>query len=142
MTRLVLTGVLASLLGSCGRGKAPGAASSTTGTSNQPSATKSEDHQPPPPPLPVPDSVVVKEAVLYAVGPEADPARNLLDLYLPKEKAGFGTVVFIHGGGYQRGDRSLGHNLGVVMANRGVAVASIGYRLYPQVKPARARCKT
>ena len=134
MNRLVLSVFLASLLGSCGRGKGPVTSSSTTGAANQPAAAKSEDHAPPPPPLPVPASVVVKEANPYADGPGADPARNLLDLYLPKEKEGFATVVFIHGGGYQRGDRTLGHNLGVVLANHGVAVASISYRLYPQVK--------
>jgi acetyl esterase/lipase len=134
MTRLVLSVVLASMLASCGRGKGPGTPNTATGAANQPAAAKSDEHPPPPPPLPVPASVVVKEAIPYADGPGADPARNLLDLYLPKDKTGFSSVVFIHGGGYQRGDRSLGHNLGVVMANHGVAVASISYRLYPQVK--------
>ena len=79
MTRLVLSVVLASLLGSCGRGKGPVTSSSTTGAVNQPAAAKCEDHAPPPPPLPVPASVVVKEAIPYADGPGADPARNLLE---------------------------------------------------------------
>ena len=88
----------------------------------------------PPVDLPIPSSVKVISAVPYFTGPGADSQRHLLDLYLPKGVTTFPTVVFIHGGGYQRGDRSIGHNLGVVLANHGVAVASISYRLYPQVK--------
>ena len=114
----------------CGRSRGP----DTSGaTKDKEAAAKSEDH-PPPPPLPLPETVVLAEAIRYAEGPGADPVRHLLDLYLPQNKKDFPTVVFIHGGGYQRGDRSLGHNLGVVLANHGVAVASISYRLFPQVK--------
>ena len=129
LSRAMLAATLVVALAACGRGKGQG----TTGATGPAAAAKSEDH-PAPPPLPVPDSVLLKEAIPYAGGPGADPARNLLDLYLPKHTAAFATVVFVHGGGYQRGDRTLGHNLGVVLANHGVAVASISYRLYPQVK--------
>jgi len=129
ISRIMLAAALVIVLAACNRGKDPG----TKGAAATVPAAKSEDH-PAPPPLPVPDSVAVKEAIPYAEGPGADPARNLLDLYLPKQTAGFPTVVFIHGGGYQRGDRTLGHNLGVVLANHGVAVASISYRLFPQAK--------
>lgn len=87
---------------------------------------------PAPAPLPIPASVTVREAVPYAEGPAADPVRHRLDLYLPIGAKGFPTVVFVHGGGYQRGDRTVGRNLGVVLAGHGVAVASISYRLYPQ----------
>ena len=121
MAVVVLTAMLA--LAGCDRGKPPVAPGG---------ATQAAEH-PAPPPLPIPATVRVQEALSYAVGPGADPTRNLLDLYLPKQAADFPTVVFVHGGGYQRGDRTLGHNLGVVLANHGVAVASISYRLYPQV---------
>jgi acetyl esterase/lipase len=97
------------------------------------SAPAAATEHPAPAPLPVPEDVQVRSAVAYVSGPTADPERHLLDLYLPKEPRGFPTVVFVHGGGYQRGDRSVGHNLGVVLAHHGVAVASISYRLFPQV---------
>lgn len=96
-----------------------------------PAAAKPAHRQPAP--LPIPANVRVEEAVRYVDGPAADPLRHLLDLYLPSS-AHFPTVVFVHGGGYQRGDRTVGHNLGVVLANHGVAVASISYRLFPQAK--------
>lgn len=114
-------------LAGCGRGRHAAA------TPPEPAAAKTAEHTPPPP-LPLPATVRVREALAYATGPGADPTRNVLDLYLPEGAVKFPTVVFIHGGGYQRGDRTLGHNLGVVMANHGVAVASISYRLYPQVR--------
>lgn len=89
---------------------------------------------PAPDPLPVPATVTARAAVPYVAGPTADPVRHLLDLYLPAGTTGFPTVVFVHGGGYQRGDRTVGRNLGVVLAGHGVAVASISYRLYPQAR--------
>ena len=132
LSRVILAAALVIALAACGRGKSHG----TTGTTvaDGPAAAEKSDDHPAAPLLPVPDCVILKEALSYAEGPGADPARNLLDLYLPKQAAAFATVVFVHGGGYQRGDRTLGHNLGVVLANHGVAVASISYRLYPQVK--------
>ena len=63
---------------------------------------------------------------------ESDPnLANKLDLYLPKGKQGFPILVFVHGGGYQKGDRKEGQTLGQVFAARGVGAAVISYRLYP-----------
>lgn len=100
---------------------------------DQTPATGATEH-PAPPALTIPDSVTQVEALSYVDGPGADPVRHRLDLYLPNGAKDFPSVVFIHGGGYQRGDRRVGHNLGVVLAAHGVAVASISYRLFPQVR--------
>ncbi|MFO0876527.1 MAG: alpha/beta hydrolase [Gemmataceae bacterium] len=70
----------------------------------------------------------------YYTGEGADAEKNKLDLYLPKGKKNFPLVVFIHGGGYQKGDRKDGQSLGKTLAARGVGTAVISYRLYPQVK--------
>jgi hypothetical protein len=43
-------------------------------------------------------------------------------------------LVFVHGGGYQKGDRKEGEALGRVFAARGVGVAVISHRLFPAVK--------
>lgn len=54
-----------------------------------------------------------------------------LDLYLPVRRDGaLPVVVYIHGGGFEMGDRKYGHILKLVEAlDRGYAVASISYRL-------------
>ena len=72
--------------------------------------------------------------VPYYEGKDADAERHRLDLYLPKDKTNFPVLMFVHGGGYQGGDRKLAEEFGRVFARRGVAVAAISYRLYPQVK--------
>lgn len=59
------------------------------------------------------------------------------DLYLPKKKQGrpFPVVIFIHGGGWIRGDKSNGlvDYYGSKLVERGFAVASVNYRLAPKV---------
>lgn len=60
---------------------------------------------------------------------EVDGNRLALDLYLPEGKEGAPLVVFVHGGGWQRGSRNdmpLG-----AMAPAGFAFASVDYRLTP-----------
>jgi len=57
------------------------------------------------------------------------------DLYLPKQNKNkaFPVVIFIHGGGWIRGDKSNGlvDYYGSKLIERGIAVASINYRLAP-----------
>jgi len=76
---------------------------------------------------------VVKD-LAYNTGKDADPVKQKLDLYLPKGKKNFPLFVFVHGGGYQRGDRKDGESLGKTFASRGIGTAVISYRLYPTVK--------
>jgi acetyl esterase/lipase len=60
---------------------------------------------------------------------EVDGHKLALDLYLPEGKQGAPLVVFVHGGGWQRGSRTempLGG-----MAPAGFAFASVDYRLSP-----------
>lgn len=68
---------------------------------------------------------------------EVDGHRLALDLYLPEGKQGAPLVVFVHGGGWRRGDRNempLGG-----MAPAGFAFASVDYRLSPVAQfPAQA----
>lgn len=63
-----------------------------------------------------------------------DIDKNKLDLYMPKGAKDCPVVMFVHGGGYRRGDRKDTKDLGPVLAAEGVGVAVISYRLIPTVK--------
>ncbi len=53
--------------------------------------------------------------------------RQKLDLYLPKNDKPLPVVVWIHGGGWVRGDKQGGP--AISLADKGFAVASLNYRL-------------
>ncbi|SPF78478.1 alpha/beta hydrolase [Pseudoprimorskyibacter insulae] len=58
--------------------------------------------------------------------------RNRLDLYLPEGATGpVPVVVFVHGGGFVRGDKGDVSNIGRYLARAGYAAALINYRFAP-----------
>ena len=74
-----------------------------------------------------PDRVV--RDVAYREGPGADPEKHRLDLFLPAEPVapGWPVLVFVHGGGWTRGDRAFTvagrdvyGNIGRFFASRGI----------------------
>lgn len=93
--------------------------------------------------LPLPDARVVRD-LAYVEGPDAHPVKHRLDLFLPEPRAdggrGFTTVIFIHGGNWVEGDKSL-HvagadlyaNIGRFLATHGYGAAIVNYRLLPEV---------
>ena len=56
-----------------------------------------------------------------------------LDLYLPEAENPH-LFIFMHGGGLEAGDRSCPRTLFDKLADDGIAVASLDYRMYPQAK--------
>lgn len=69
----------------------------------------------------------------------ADQHKHRLDFYVP-EGTGWSVLIFVHGGGWRRGDKALkfGHtdpygNIGRFYATRGIGVAIVNYRLQPAV---------
>ncbi|HNR31165.1 MAG TPA: alpha/beta hydrolase [Candidatus Hydrogenedentes bacterium] len=77
-----------------------------------------------------PDAPLIAGAVKHADLRYGPHARNVLDLYLPKDAAKpMPLVVFIHGGGFIDGDKG---NVSPIILNqclrRGAAVAAINYR--------------
>jgi acetyl esterase/lipase len=72
--------------------------------------------------------------IAYMEGPDADPNRHKLDLYLPRGKRDFPVLFFVHGGSWRSGDRKLYAPLGQVFARNGVGTVIISYRLSPAVK--------
>lgn len=62
-----------------------------------------------------------------------DQPKQRMDLYFPAGRAPLAALAFVHGGSWRTGDKSEYRFLGRALAQRGYAVAVIGYRLYPQV---------
>ena len=65
-------------------------------------------------------------------GAPADADKHKLDLYLPRDKKNFPVLVFLHGGSWRAGDRSVYRALGDRLARAGIGVAIPSYRLMPQ----------
>ncbi len=55
--------------------------------------------------------------------------KQKLDLYIPQNKTNMPVIVFLHGGSWTTGDRSLYRALGNRFAREGIAVAIPSYRL-------------
>ncbi len=81
------------------------------------------------------------EDLAYRLDPDADQEKHRLDLFLPSGATpGFPMLVFVHGGGFDRGDKDhevggvlVYDNVGRFFAHRGIGVAVISYRLQPSV---------
>lgn len=63
----------------------------------------------------------------------SEDTRQCLDIYLPECKE-FKTFVYFHGGGIQGGDKGDVKFFCEYLANRGIAVVSVNYRMYPEAK--------
>ena len=77
--------------------------------------------------------------IAYLKGAGSDPVKHRLDLFLP-EGEGWPVLIFVHGGGWTRGDKSLKaggadvySNIGRYFASEGIGTAVINYRLQPEV---------
>lgn len=59
------------------------------------------------------------------------PQALQADLWLPRGIGPFATVLVVHGGGWQRGERSDMDGIALALARRGFAAVVPGYRLAP-----------
>jgi acetyl esterase/lipase len=76
-----------------------------------------------------------KTGIPYYPGQAAHPdsylrERCVLDVYYPKDVAGFPTVIWFHGGGLTGGNKEIPEGL----KEKGLAVVAVNYRLSPRVK--------
>jgi acetyl esterase/lipase len=80
---------------------------------------------------PVPPAQDVKRDVPYAT-----PAleRQVLDIHAPKDAKNLPVVFWIHGGGWQAGDKSLVQEKPKMFTDRGFVFVSTNYRLLPKVE--------
>ena len=65
--------------------------------------------------------------------PYADGDRHSLDIYRPA-RTDAPVVVFLYGGGWKAGDRSMYRFVGAALADRGFLVVIPDYRVYPEVR--------
>jgi acetyl esterase/lipase len=75
--------------------------------------------------------------VAYRDGPQADPIRHRLDLFLPRGKKHFPVVVLVHGGAWVVGDNrccGLYSSVGHFLAGQGYGAVLPNYRLSPTVR--------
>ena len=86
----------------------------------------------------LPAAQIIRE-ICYANASPCDTPKHRLDLYLPATTA-WPVIVFVHGGGWDSGDKDhraggadVYANIGRFYAARGVGVAVINYRLQPRV---------
>ncbi len=68
--------------------------------------------------------------------PYASPAleRQVLDIHAPKDAKNLPVVFWIHGGGWQAGDKSLVQEKPKAFVERGFVFVSTNYRLLPKVE--------
>ena len=59
--------------------------------------------------------------------------RQTLDVYAPAAGKNLPVVVWIHGGGWQAGDKNEVHHKPQAFADKGLVFVSINYRLLPEV---------
>lgn len=60
-----------------------------------------------------------------------EKVNQYLDLYLPEADA-FSVLIYFHGGGLQRGDKSVAQRFAEDLTCAGIAVVSANYRMYPE----------
>src|SRR5699024_2174104 len=70
--------------------------------------------------------VKTASGIVYASRSTGDLA---LDLYQPATDSAVPVVIWLHGGGWFTGDRTLAPDLATYFVSSGIAMASIDYRL-------------
>jgi arylformamidase len=78
-----------------------------------------------------PAKVNVKRDIPYA---ESDDPRQKVDIYSPEGARNLPVVFWIHGGGWQAGDRSSVQVKPQALVDKGFVFLSTGYRLLPNVE--------
>jgi acetyl esterase/lipase len=87
------------------------------------------------PPSTLAPNVKAVRDIVYLEGQPEDAAKHKLDLYLPSDRTDFPVLMFVHGGNWRNGDRSLYPSLGNRLARAGVGVVIPSYRLAPRNPP-------
>ena len=90
----------------------------------------------------MPIEYAVQKDIFYLPQQETEAAayqreRCRLDIYYPKDRPGFTTLIWLHGGGFWTGNREIDPyltDLFPLLKQEGIALVSIDYRLIPKAK--------
>lgn len=77
--------------------------------------------------------VQVRRDIPYVRGLGADPHALSLDIHWRARRAPQPVMVYVHGGGWQTGDKARVHAKPTFFVGRGFAFVSVNYRLTPAV---------
>jgi acetyl esterase/lipase len=75
------------------------------------------------------DGVTLVRGLAYYDGPDFNPQKQVLDVYLPPRTSDFPIVFLVHGGGFERGNQSRLAYLARTLAREGLGVVAITHRL-------------
>nr|AMK51973.1 alpha/beta hydrolase fold carboxyl esterase [uncultured bacterium] len=78
-------------------------------------------------------SVTTYKDLSYYTGSEYHHKKHLLDLYIPQDTGTCAMLLFVHGGAWSIGDKSMHEHVGRALARKGIGTAVINYRLSPEV---------
>ena len=70
--------------------------------------------------------------VAYASNPGTDPARQSLDMYIREGLKDAPVILYVHGGGWVRGDKKRALFKPAFLVPRGYLFASMNYRFHPE----------
>jgi len=76
--------------------------------------------------------VVVTKDVDYINDSNFENDKDLLDIYMPQGKKNVPVIVYFHGGALLMGDKSWGEDIGNKIAESGIGLVSVNYRLSPE----------
>jgi acetyl esterase/lipase len=83
--------------------------------------------------LAVPDDLVVKRDIGYRETPGVQANLQSLDIYAPQDAKDLPVMIYIHGGGWQGGDKAVIGSKPAYFCSRGLVFVSLNYRLVPAV---------
>lgn len=101
-----------------------------------PKADSPSPSSPTPSPLPAPHSLDPIFDIRYLDEPAEDPRSLSLDIY-PTSQANAPVMIFVHGGGWTRGNKSNVAAKPAAFNQNGFAFVSMNYRLIPEVDMAK-----
>lgn len=83
----------------------------------------------------LPAGVVAQRDIAYHAVAGVDARHLSLDLYKPAKATGAPVMIYVHGGGWKKGDKAaVGHKVSYFCGQRGWLLVSINYRLLPAGK--------
>ena len=76
--------------------------------------------------------ITVTKNIDYINDSVYDNDKDFLDIYMPKYKKDVPVIVYFHGGALLMGDKSWGEEIGKKVADAGIGLVSVNYRLSPE----------